>query len=141
MMAGSSTWTPAVAGTIAAAALMAAFGCAKPTEPSVSGACIAPEHQLVYVEGTVYAASGQLPVGFAPGAAYAQVQKLQGCEDVIFVDENGNYESPDNTLDEGDSNYLPAGTRLYVIPGVDPADALAARADGEWWHRVVRFNG
>ena len=134
-----STWSrPARRAGLSLAVALAAGACSTPT--SVSSLCIAPEYDLVFVRGVVYAASGDLPDDFTPGDEYATVLKLQGCEDVVVLTGVESNDRPDNTLDEGDSNYLPAGTRLYVVPGTSPTNALAVRRQGEGWHAVVPFS-
>ena len=123
------------------AALTALAACGDPTGAGeVWKSCVAPVHQLVMLKGVLYAASYTLSPTFQPGAPYGTVQKLQGCEDVIVVDENGAYDPPDNTIDDGDSNYLPRGTVLYVIPGTDADDGLAVRPHSGAWEAVQRLD-
>jgi hypothetical protein len=127
---------------VVVAALAAGLGLGACADPAAvaEGLCIDPG-KLVMMNDIVYRADADLPDAFAPGAHYATVSKLQGCEDEIEVRQDGSFDPPDNTLENGESTYLPAGTRLYVIPGEDPAEMLAVRPEGAAWQAVVRDDG
>lgn len=128
-----------------AACLLPLSACQLPGEPSLEALCIAPP-DLTKVRGVVYERGEALPGTFVPGPVHATIVKQQGCEDTIEVREDGTWDRPDNTLDDGESYYLPAGTELYAIPGVPTTEALAAWTaatdlEAAGWHRVVRYEG
>lgn len=123
-------WGRTRIGVLTGLVAVAALGCYEPSAPAVDASCVATVrvNDLLY---TLYAGPEDLPAGYAPGTPYATVTALRECYDVIVYTSNQQVES--FGLEEGESNFLPAGTHLYAIDGFDPADRLAARhQDGQW---------
>lgn len=72
----------------------------------------------VKVNGTIYLLSKEPPVEARRlGAVVAQVERLLTME---------------TDVRNGDSNFLPEGTKIYAIQGVDVAEAVAAGYPGRY---------
>ena len=91
--------------------------------PEASGVCVA----TLRIGGVTYSLSDPLPSGApAPSRVVAEVARLVDCQDTL---EPGEQIRP---FEEGDSNTLPAGTKLYEIEGYSTAVRLAARPGSVW---------
>lgn len=110
----------AVVKTVVPALLVLALaGCGEATGPEAS------QIGVVIVDSVAYAATGRLDVAERPiGAAYAEVRRYVDCSQGVWLDDDTHVEDA-CFLEDGDSNFLPAGTVLYRIEGVDPSEALA----------------
>ena len=128
----TSRWT-LTAGIPLALALglsLSATACLEPTATNADGSCVA----SVRVHGTLYRFLGTVepvPADFAPETPYAVVTAYRECVDVIVY--AANQPTDEGGLQDGESNYLAAGTPLYAVPGVDPQRRLVVRGeDGSW---------
>lgn len=65
------------------------------------------------------------------GEKYAEVVRLVDCRDGIWLDDR-TYVSDHCPLQNGESNYLPTGTPIHRIEGVEPGEALTVY-HGEVW--------
>ena len=99
-----------------------ATACGEAVGPEVSGAC-APSLRIGSV--TYSLSSEPLPSGApAPTNIVAEVARLVDCQDTP-----GEQIRP---FEEGDSNTLPAGTKLYEVEGFSTSVRLAARPGSVW---------
>ncbi len=90
--------------------------------PELSGACV----EALRIGSVTYSLSSEpLPSGApAPTNIVAEVARLVDCQD-----------NPDEQIrpfEEGDSNTLPAGTKLYEVEGFSTSVRLAARPGSVW---------
>ncbi len=92
--------------------------------PESSGVCVA----TLRIGSVTYSLSSEpLPSGApAPNRVVAEVARLVDCQDTL---EPGEQIRP---FEEGDSNTLPAGTKLYEIEGYSTSVRLAARPGSVW---------
>lgn len=118
-----------VAITALAVLAVACADAAGPEGPGDTAMCVG----AVRVSGTSYSwlsHDSGLPEGSQFDQVYATVQAYTGCNDVVIAPDTP--DPGDNILDDGESNFLPAGTDLYVIPGHPPSERLAAWFEGMW---------
>ncbi len=90
--------------------------------PELSGACV----EALRIGSVMYSLSPEpLPSGApAPTRVVAEVARLVDCQD-----------NPDEQIrpfEDGDSNTLPAGTKLYEVEGFSTSVRLAARPGSVW---------
>ncbi len=57
------------------------------------------------------------------GEKYAEVKRFVDCSQGVWIDVN-THVSDFCPLSDGESNYLPTGTPIHRIEGVEPAEAL-----------------
>ena len=90
--------------------------------PESSGACVG----ALRIGSVTYSLSSEpLPSGApAPTNIVAEVARLVDCQDTP-----GEQVRP---FEEGDSNTLPAGTKLYEVEGFSTSVRLAARPGSVW---------
>lgn len=63
------------------------------------------------------------------GEKYAEVLRFVDCSEGVWVNRS-TYVSDFCPLADGESNYLPAGTPIHRIEGVEPAEALTVLHGG-----------
>ena len=99
-----------------------ATACSEAVGPEVSGACVA----ALRIDGVMYSLSSEpLPSGApAPTRPVAEVARQVDCQDTP-----GEQIRP---FEDGDSNHLPAGTKLYEVGGYSTSERLAARPGFAW---------
>lgn len=93
----------------------------------VEGDCLA----AVQVGGVTYIYMGAAEEGFSPGPYRATVARQTECRDMVVAGDGETAPSADGLAD-GESNFLPVGTRLYEVPGYPPTERLAADTDYGW---------
>jgi hypothetical protein len=99
---------------------LAVAGCAGRDVIGPEGALIA----MVIVDEVAYMQAARLEPAIRPvGEAYAWVLRFVDCSQGVWRGQT--HISDYCPLENGDSNFLPEGTTLYRIEGVDPAEALA----------------
>jgi hypothetical protein len=95
-------------------------GCARGDVSGPNGALIA----VVIVDDVAYMQAAFLEPATRPvGEAYAHVLRFVDCSQGVW--RGRTHISDYCPLENGDSNFLPEGTILYRIAGVDPAEGLA----------------
>lgn len=114
---------------LAPAALALALGAAACDDAT---APLAMQIRVVIIDGTAYttraAMEAERPV---VGERYAVVRRYVDCSGGVAADEHTHL-SDYCPLRDGESNYLPAGTPIHRLEGVEPAVALAARHLEQW---------
>lgn len=99
---------------------LAVAGCAGRDVIGLDGALIA----VVIVGDVAYREAAYLQPATRPvGEAYAQVLRFVDCSQGVWRGQT--HISDYCPLEDGDSNFLPEGTILYRIEGVDPAEGVA----------------
>ncbi len=95
--------------------------------PELSGACV----EALRIGSVTYSLSSEpLPTGApAPTNIVAEVARLVDCQDTLEPGEHGEQIRP---FEDGDSNTLPAGTKLYEVEGFSTSVRLAARPGSVW---------
>lgn len=71
------------------------------------------------------------------GEKYAEVVRFVDCSDGIWLDRSSHV-SDHCPLENGESNYLPTGTPIHRIEGVEPGEALTVYHGDVW--EVLRPN-
>ena len=99
-----------------------ATACGGAVGPEVSGGCVA----SLRIGSVMYSLSSEpLPSGApVPTRLVAEVARLVDCQDTP-----GEQIRP---FEDGDSNHLPAGTKLYEVEGYSTSVRLAARPGSVW---------
>lgn len=126
--------TTKVMGTITTLGMGAVIaGCSSPVS---SEAVLA---MAVVVDEVFYAASADLnPQTETVGEKYTEVSRYVDCREGVWINTN-TYVSDHCPLQNGESNYLPTGTPIHRIAGVDPVTALTVFYGDVW--QVLRSGG
>jgi hypothetical protein len=85
---------------------------------------------LVRIEDRVYSPAGPLEPESAQGPEYAEVLRYVDCSDGVWLGVGADA-SDWCPLENGDSNFLPAGTPLYRVEGMPPEEGLTVDTDND----------
>ncbi len=99
-----------------------ATACGEAVGLEVSGGCVG----ALRIGSVMYSLSSEALGAPAPNRVVAEVARLVDCQDTL---EPGEQIRP---FEEGDSNTLPAGTKLYEIEGYSTSVRFAARPGSVW---------
>ena len=102
-----------------------ATGCGEAVGPELSGVCVA----SLRIGSVMYSLSSEALGAPAPNRVVAEVARLVDCQDTL---EPGEQPQQPQTFEDGDSNTLPAGTKLYEVEGHSTSVRLAARPGSVW---------
>jgi len=103
--------------------LLASTSCTGgPTSPAREATCIA----YLQIDGIGYSILDGQALAEEPREVVAHVQRLVPCND---QPQPGDVFTPPVN---GDSNFLPAGTSIYAVPGHDASERLAVRPLDVW---------
>lgn len=101
-------------------------GCSDPVSTDAS------QILAVVVDDIFYTPRDQLGVqAEAVGEKYAEVVRLVDCNDGVWLDGN-TWVDDYCPLENGDSNFLPAGTPIHRMTGKEPGEALMVFHVDEW---------
>lgn len=104
----------------AAAASVSATGCKDPTGADAALIAAARIGDAYYTSGSTFDLQAE-----TLGERVATLRFVD-CSDGIWIEDH-THVSDDCRLDDGDSNFLPTGTAVFTVEGVDPLERLAAR--------------
>lgn len=109
---------------ISGAAILGAGACADPVSTE---ALLIP---VVVVDSVPYGLDSTLQAeSQTVGEKYAEVKRFVDCSKGVWIDLS-THVSDFCPLADGESNYLPAGTPIHRIVGVEPAEALTVLHGG-----------